>query len=247
MAAAPAAAPPAPPARGGGHAGRGRPRGGVQAHFYDFLGRMDAVALDSIITGMVSVYYWDASVLFDLRSTFSYVSSYFAPYLDKSRDSLCDIVYVSTHVEDSIVVDRVYRSYLVTIGGYKTRVDLLLLHLVDFDVILCMDWLSPYHVILDCHAKTVTLALPGLPRLEWRGILDYIPSMVVSFMKAQRMVEKGCEAYLDFVRDVSSNTPTIESVLVTIQNHMCRDGAYRDIRQADNSLIQASLIQNILK
>jgi len=69
-----------------------------------------------------------------------------------------------------------------------------------------------YHAILYCHAKTVTLSMPGLPRLEWRGALDYVPSRVVSFLKAQRMVEKGCDAYLAFVRDVSADTPTIESV-----------------------------------
>ncbi|XP_070002869.1 uncharacterized protein [Nicotiana sylvestris] len=62
---------------------------------------------------------------------------------------------------DSIVVDRVHHSCIVVIEGLGTRVDMLLLDMVDFDVILGMDWLSPYHVILDCHAKTVTLALPA--------------------------------------------------------------------------------------
>ncbi|XP_070004805.1 uncharacterized protein [Nicotiana sylvestris] len=58
--------------------------------------------------------------------------------------------------------------------------------MVDFDVILGMDWLSPYHSILDNHAKVVTLAMPGLPRLEWRA----------------------------FVRDVNVYTLTVESILV---------------------------------
>ncbi|XP_070050736.1 uncharacterized protein [Nicotiana tomentosiformis] len=84
--------------------------------------------------------------------------------------------------------------------------------MVGFDGILGMNWLSPHHAILDCHAKTVTLAMPSLSRLEWRGTLDYIPSKVVSFLKAQRMVEKGCDAYLAFVRDVNTDTPTVESV-----------------------------------
>ncbi|XP_070050584.1 uncharacterized protein [Nicotiana tomentosiformis] len=74
--------------------------------------------------------------------------------------------------------------------------------------------LQPYHAILDCHTKTVTLAIPGLPWLEWRGTLDYVPSRVVSFLKAQQMVKKGCDVYLSFVRDISADTPTIESVLV---------------------------------
>ncbi|XP_070008291.1 uncharacterized protein, partial [Nicotiana sylvestris] len=71
---------------------------------------------------------------------------------------------------------------------------LLLLDMVDFDVILGMDWLSPYHAILDCHAKTVTLALPDLP--------------------PRRMVEKGCLAYLAYVRDSSAEAPSIDSVPV---------------------------------
>ncbi|XP_070046222.1 uncharacterized protein [Nicotiana tomentosiformis] len=86
--------------------------------------------------------------------------------------------------------------------------------MVDFDVILGIDWQSPYYAILDCHAETVTLVMPGVPRLEWRGTWDYIPSNVVSFLKAQRMVESGRETYLAFMMDVSVDTPTVESVPV---------------------------------
>ncbi|XP_070032125.1 uncharacterized protein [Nicotiana tomentosiformis] len=57
--------------------------------------------------------------------------------------------------------------------------------MVDFDVILGMEWLSQYHAILDCHANT-----------------------------AQWIVKKGCLAYLPFVIDVSDRTPTVESVPV---------------------------------
>ncbi|XP_069145562.1 uncharacterized protein [Solanum lycopersicum] len=49
--------------------------------------------------------------------------------------------------------------------------------MVDFDVILGMDWLSPYHIVLDCNAKTVTLATRGVPRVEWKSeFLDVFPS-----------------------------------------------------------------------
>ncbi|XP_070032786.1 uncharacterized protein [Nicotiana tomentosiformis] len=76
--------------------------------------------------------------------------------------------------------DRVYRSCVVTIRSLDTCVDIRLLDMVDFYVILGMDWLSPYHAILDCHAKTMTLALPGLPRLEWKGTPGHYTSMVIS-------------------------------------------------------------------
>lgn len=56
--------------------------------------------------------------------------------------------------------------------------------------------------------------MPGLPKIEWRGSLDFVPSMVISYLKAQCMVGKGCLSYLAFVRDVDEDTPIIDSVPV---------------------------------
>ncbi|XP_070028622.1 uncharacterized protein [Nicotiana sylvestris] len=129
-------------------------------------------------------------------------------------DSLSDPIYVSTLVGDLIVVDQVRCSCIVVIGGIESRVDLLLLNMVDFDVILGMDRLLPYHAILDCHAKTVTLALPDLPYLEWKGTPSHSTRSVIPYVKAQRMVEKGCLAYLAYVHDSSAKVPSIYFVLV---------------------------------
>ncbi|XP_070017561.1 uncharacterized protein [Nicotiana sylvestris] len=211
---APAATPPNQPVMGGDREDRGRPRGRGRARFYAIPDRAEAVAYDSVITGIILVSHREASVLFDPGSTYSYVSSYFAPYLGTSRETLSSPVYVSTPVGDSLVVDHVYRSCLVTIRGFETRADLLLLDMVDFDIILGMDWLSSQYAILDCHAKTVTLAMPGIPRIEWSGTFDHTPSRVISFLKAQCMVEKGCAAYLAYVGDVSADTPSVDSVPV---------------------------------
>ncbi|XP_070042701.1 uncharacterized protein [Nicotiana tomentosiformis] len=80
--------------------------------------------------------------------------------------------------------------------------------------ILGIDWLSPYYAIPDCYAKTVTLAMPELLKLEWRGWSVGTSSRVISFLKAQHMVEKGCLAYLTFVRDTTIETPALDSVSV---------------------------------
>ncbi|XP_070031662.1 uncharacterized protein [Nicotiana tomentosiformis] len=64
------------------------------------------------------------------------------------------------------------------------------------------------------HAVSIARRVEGLPILEWRGTLEYTPRRVISFLKAQRMVGKGCNAYLAYARDANSDTPTVESVPV---------------------------------
>ncbi|XP_070041200.1 uncharacterized protein [Nicotiana tomentosiformis] len=130
------------------------------------------------------------------------------------RDSLSAPIFVSTPVGDSIMVGRVYHACLVTIRIYETRVELLLLDMVDFDVILGIDWLSPYHAIFDYHAKTVTLSILGLPRLEWRGTPGHSTSRVISYVKARSMVEEGYLTYLAYICDSSAEVPSMDSVLV---------------------------------
>ena len=70
-------------------------------------------------------------------------------------------IRVSTLVGESVIIEKVYMPCLVTFVGSNTHVDLVILEMVDFNVILGMTWLSPNFAILDCNAKTVTLAKPG--------------------------------------------------------------------------------------
>ncbi|XP_070057413.1 uncharacterized protein [Nicotiana tomentosiformis] len=134
--------------------------------------------------------------------------------MDVSLDSSSAPIYVSMPVGDYIVVNRVYCSCIVSIMSYETRVDLLLHSMEDFDVILGMDWLSPYHAILDCNAKNVTLAMLGFPRLEWRGAPGHSTSRVISYVKTRRMAEMGCLAYLAYIRDPSVEVPSMYVVPV---------------------------------
>ncbi|XP_070004822.1 uncharacterized protein [Nicotiana sylvestris] len=175
--------------RGGGQAGRGQPAtaqsGGGQptgapTRFYALTARPDALASDAVITCIISIGGRDASILFDLGSTYSYVSSLFARFLVISPDPLGIPVHVSTFVGDSVVVDWIYRSCVVTFCGFETSADLLLLDMIDFEIILSMDWLSSYHAVLYCHAKTVTLGMLGLPRLEWVPQLIHLVGLSLS-------------------------------------------------------------------
>ena len=153
-----------------------------------------------------------ASVLFDPGSIFSYVSSSFATGLDLHCDLIDMPIRVSTPVGKSVIVEKVYRSCLVTFVASNTHVDLVILEMVDFDAILGMTWLSPNFAILDCNAKTVTLVKLGTDPLVWEGDYIFTPVRIISFIRAKRMVSKGCLVFLAHLRDDTFKVPLIESV-----------------------------------
>lgn len=64
--------------------------------------------------------------------------------------------------------------------------------------------------MFDCHAKTMTLAMLGFPRLERRGSFGYSTCKVISLLKAQHMAEKGCLAYFAFICDSSGCVPPMD-------------------------------------
>ena len=45
------------------------------------------------------------------------------------------------------------------------KADLIELEMVDYDVILGMDWLNTHHAIIDCRKKLVLFKNPGLGTL----------------------------------------------------------------------------------
>lgn len=120
--------------------------------------RAKVKASDAVITSMVSVYHRSALVLFDPGTIYSYVSAYFASDLHIMYEPLSKPICVSTLVSESLVVNRLYQGCAVTFMGRDSIAHLILLDMVDFDMILGMDWLSPLHAILDCHAMIGTLS-----------------------------------------------------------------------------------------
>lgn len=65
---------------------------------------------------------------------------------------------VSTLVGDSEVMGRVYGGCVVIFSNSESWADLILLDMLNSHIIEVMDWFYPYHVILDCYVKIVTLA-----------------------------------------------------------------------------------------
>ncbi|KAJ1430370.1 Aspartic peptidase domain superfamily [Sesbania bispinosa] len=119
--------------RGQAQAGRGQAR--VFA-----MTRQDAQASNVVVTGILSICSRDAHVLFDPGATHSFVSLSFASQPGKSPSYLDETLAVTTPVGEILLADCVYLSCVVSIGGKELLSNLIALDMVDFDVILGMDW-----------------------------------------------------------------------------------------------------------
>ncbi|PBO41484.1 hypothetical protein CKX42_26525, partial [Escherichia coli] len=91
-------------------------------------------------------------------------------------------------------------------------VDLIELDMVDFDVILGMDWLHACYASIDCRTRVVKFQFPNEPVIEWSSSSAVPKGRFISYLKARKLVSKGCIYHLVRVHDSSVEIPYFQSV-----------------------------------
>ncbi|KAH0679464.1 hypothetical protein KY284_020549 [Solanum tuberosum] len=112
----------------------------------------------------------------------------------------------------SILAERVYRDCVISINHKETMADLVELDMVDFDVILGMDWLHACYASIDCRTRVVKFQIPNEPVIEWSSSSAVPKGRFISYLKARKLVLKGCIYHLVRVNDSSVEVPPIQSV-----------------------------------
>ena len=84
----------------------------------------------------------------------------------------------------------------VKVTGRELTVNLIVLEMVDYDMILGMDWLSKYNATIFCRKKKVVFQPPEGKEFEYRGTSRGSKCPVVSEIKLNKMLLKGCVGYL---------------------------------------------------
>ncbi|GAV62614.1 RVP_2 domain-containing protein [Cephalotus follicularis] len=136
----------------------------------------------------------------DSGASHSFISARFASCLDVAPDCMSYILDVSTLTGTSMYTDSIYRGCEMSMAGISLYADLIVLPIRDFDVILGMDWLSTHRACMDCYNKTVDFCLPDGTTFQFKGDKGF-STPIVSFIRASRYLEKGCEGYLANVID----------------------------------------------
>ena len=88
----------------------------------------------------------------------------------------------------SIVASRMLRDCLVMIGYREMSADLVLLDLLDFHVILGIDWLASYHPPMDCFGKRVMFHILSQSKFSFEGKHVDCPLRIISTLQASFLV-----------------------------------------------------------
>nr|XP_009792465.1 PREDICTED: uncharacterized protein LOC104239518 [Nicotiana sylvestris] len=204
-----------PPALTGRGVVRGGARGrGVPSRVYALSGRQSLEASPDVATGILSVQVIDCYAIIDPGSSLSYVTPFIASSFVVEPEQLHEPFSVSTPVGDSITTTRVYRNCVVMVCGRATTTDLIELEMVDFDVIMGMDWLYSCFSKLDCRTRVMRLKFLNEPVIEWKGNGVVPKGRFISYLKASKMIRKGCIYHLVRVADTTSEVSVPESVPV---------------------------------
>ena len=118
------------------------------------------------MAGTISVCFLDARVLLDPGATHSFVSPVFALKSGWQASRMAIPLSVATPLSDSLDSDVFLSNCPVLIEDREFPVDLVLLDVMDFNVILGMDWLSQHYATVDCRRKEVISKLRMLRKLS---------------------------------------------------------------------------------
>ncbi|KAL0551253.1 hypothetical protein IC582_010339 [Cucumis melo] len=89
----------------------------------------------------------------------------------------------------------------IEIADHVIEVTLLVLDMLDFDVILGMDWLAANHASIDCSRKEVTFNPPSMASFKFKGGGSRSLPQVISAIRASKLLSQGTWGILASVVD----------------------------------------------
>ncbi|KAL0536617.1 hypothetical protein IC582_025574 [Cucumis melo] len=140
--------------------------------------RTEAEKAGTVVTGTLPVLGHYALVLFDSGSSHSFISSAFV-----------------SHARLEV------KACQIEIAGHVIEVTLIVLDMLDFDVILGMDWLAANHASIDCSRKEVTFNPPSMASFKFKGGGSKSLPQVISAIRASKLLSQGTWGILASVVD----------------------------------------------
>ncbi|KAL0537616.1 hypothetical protein IC582_026599 [Cucumis melo] len=137
--------------------------------------QQEAEDAPNVITGTILICNVPADVLFDPGATHSFLSSIFLTKLNRMLEPLSYGLAIYTPVGDVLLVNEVLRNCEILVEGISLLVDLLPLEL---------------------QRKEVVFRKLGFAEVVFRGMRKVVSRSLISVLKAEKLLRKGCTAFL---------------------------------------------------
>ncbi|KAL4022800.1 hypothetical protein IC575_016546 [Cucumis melo] len=151
-----------------------------------------------------------ALVLFDSGSSHSFISSAFVSHARLEVEPLHHVLSVSTPSGECMLSKEKVKACQIEIAGHVIEVTLIVLDMLDFDVILGMDWLAANHASIDCSRKEVTFNPPRW-RFKFKGGGSKSLPQVISAIRASKLLSQGTWGILASVVDTREADVSLSS------------------------------------
>ncbi|GJZ87279.1 putative reverse transcriptase domain-containing protein [Tanacetum coccineum] len=130
---------------------------------------VDALQDPNVVMGTFSLNGHFATVLFDSRADFSFISTKFVPLLNVKPSIVSPGYVIEVANGKKEEVDRIIGDCKLELGNSLLTIDLIPLGHRSFDVIVRMDWLSKNKAEIVCREKVVRIPLEGGEILRVQG------------------------------------------------------------------------------
>ncbi|XP_057740169.1 uncharacterized protein LOC130957315 [Arachis stenosperma] len=150
----------------------------------------DAMQSDALIQGQCIIKGRFLTVLYDSGASHSFVSLTVARELGLDFSELNFDLIVHTPASQNALTSLVCLQVPFTIRNRTFIHDLICLPLCGLEVILGLDWLSKYHVFLDCYERTTIIPSDSLDIKPFLSHTLYLNSVRVA------LDGSDCEGYV---------------------------------------------------
>ena len=120
--------------------------------------------------------------MFDSGASHSFVFASCVKELGLKVETLEEPLHVNSPLGTGVRIDQMCRVCELEILGILLTVDLRVMDMLEFDVILGMDWLTAHRFVIDCDRKGVTAYILGGSHFIFQGNKnDALPQTGVRF------------------------------------------------------------------
>ncbi|XP_075504405.1 uncharacterized protein LOC142541836 [Primulina tabacum] len=145
---------------------------------------------NDVVSGTIFIQQVPAYVLFDYGAIHSFTSKRFAKKLGCKPEKLNEPFRIATPTSRAIETHEIDRDCKISISTQTFSAELIQLIMVDFDIILGMDWLAKNNAMVDCKGKKIKLITPNQEEVVYQGRSKERKSLL-SASQAWRALKSG--------------------------------------------------------